>query len=161
MCNQDKHGNRYIPNAKDYEEARILFSNSIRGDNHPNKKLENRKKLLWSEERKKRQNFSGWKMNNEGREKIKNSWTKERKLEHSKHNPANTPEALKKRKDSMFGSNNWKARKINQYTKHGEFIAQYPSIADALRACGNTLGISAVCCGRAKTAGGFIWKYAT
>lgn len=52
-------------------------------------------------------------------------------------------------------------RKIVQYTKNGELIASFESIIEAsekeknVSACsiGNVLN------GRAKTAGGFIWKY--
>jgi hypothetical protein len=157
MCNQDKHGNRYIPNSKEYEEARILFSKSISGDNHFNKKPENKIKLVWTKERRDK-DWSGWKMNDEGRKKIKESWTEERKIKHKKNNPANSDKAIQKRIASMIGSNNWTATKIAQYSIDGSFIKEYGSISEALTELGRNVGISAVCNGRAKTAGGFIWK---
>jgi len=104
--------------------------------------------------------FLDRKMPQYGIEKIKNSWTEERKEKHRKNNPANSEKALQKRKDSMVGSANWKARKVNQYTTTGEFIKQYDCISDALKEFSGNIGISAVCNGRAKTAGGYIWKHA-
>jgi hypothetical protein len=37
-----------------------------------------------------------------GIEKIKNSWTEERKEKHRKNNPANSEKALQKRKDRNY-----------------------------------------------------------
>lgn len=52
-------------------------------------------------------------------------------------------------------------RKVNQYTVNGEFINTYSTIKDAAKSISMTHGnISSALCGRAKTAGGFIWKYA-
>ena len=51
-------------------------------------------------------------------------------------------------------------RKVNQYTLNGEFIKEYPCIAEAARQTSVTRRNiqSNVKC-RTKTAGGFIWKY--
>jgi hypothetical protein len=158
MCNQDRYGNRYIPNSKEYEEARILFSKSISGDNHFNKKPENRIKLIWTKERRDK-DWSGWKMNDEGRKKIKESYTPERKDKYKemfsgKNNGMSKPEnAIKSR-----GGNNGMSKKINQYSKDGEYITTYNAISEALKVYGS-IAISACCRGKVKIAGGYIWKY--
>ena len=51
--------------------------------------------------------------------------------------------------------NTWK--RVVQYSMDGKFISEYPSVAEAKRNTGLS-GISSVLCGRAKTAGGYIWK---
>lgn len=57
----------------------------------------------------------------------------------------------------MFNKN----RKIViQYNKNGDKIKQYKSTVDAQKETGiRSCNISQVCNGKAKTAGGFIWKY--
>jgi hypothetical protein len=50
---------------------------------------------------------------------------------------------------------------VNQYKIDGTFVTSYRSLNDAGRAIGVTGGmIGLVCKGKAKTAGGFIFKYA-
>lgn len=49
---------------------------------------------------------------------------------------------------------------VLQFTKEGQFIAEYPTAAEADRMTGisrTTIGL--VCKGKGKTAGGFVWKY--
>lgn len=146
------------------KDRKHSFINKISGDNHWTKKPEAKKILKdsWNDDRKKlyKKIFTGRKMPTSGIQKIKNSWTKERKEKHAKNNPANSEKALQKRKDSMLGSSNWRAKKVNQYTIDGDFVKQYSCIAEALKQFGKNIGISAACNGRAKTAGGYIWKYA-
>lgn len=49
---------------------------------------------------------------------------------------------------------------VLQFTKEGEFIAEYSSAKEAWRQTGiNDTTIGLVCKGRGKTAGGFVWKY--
>lgn len=51
---------------------------------------------------------------------------------------------------------------VCQFTKSGDFVAEYPSIAEAARSTGiNKSAISACCWGRphTKSAGGYVWKY--
>ncbi len=49
---------------------------------------------------------------------------------------------------------------VLQFTKEGEFIAEYPSAKEARRQTGiNDTTIGLVCKGKGKTAGGFVWKY--
>lgn len=50
---------------------------------------------------------------------------------------------------------------ILQYSKDGEFIAEYPSTMEAERQTGcNQQNICKCCKGKRKTTGGYIWKYA-
>ena len=52
-------------------------------------------------------------------------------------------------------------RKINQYTKNGEFICSYQSIKEASDLTGiNRCAINSCLAQNTKTSGGFIWKYA-
>ena len=49
---------------------------------------------------------------------------------------------------------------ILQFSKDGEFIAEYPSTKEAERQTGCNQGNICKCCkGRLKTCGGYIWKY--
>jgi len=48
---------------------------------------------------------------------------------------------------------------VHQYSIDGEFIKEWNSIADAYRSTGAS-HISAVCKGKRKNSGGYIWKYA-
>ena len=49
---------------------------------------------------------------------------------------------------------------ILQFSKDGEFIAEYPSIMEASRQTGcNNSHISSCCKGKRKSCGGYIWRY--
>lgn len=49
---------------------------------------------------------------------------------------------------------------VLQFTKDGQFVAEYPTAAEADRITGiNRTTIGLVCKGKGKTAGGFVWKY--
>ena len=74
-------------------------------------------------------------------------------------------------KNNMFGKHHSEETKnkisqsrgvngILQFSKTGEFIAEYPSTMEASRhtGCDNS-SISKCCKGNRKSAGGFIWKY--
>lgn len=53
-------------------------------------------------------------------------------------------------------------KKVRQYSREGEFIAEYPSIKDAALAINKpnaTSDITNCCKGNLKTAAGFIWRY--
>ena len=51
---------------------------------------------------------------------------------------------------------------VIQYTLGCEFLAEYPSVLDAVRQTGiGHRSISRCCKGKYKTAGGFIWRYAS
>ena len=48
---------------------------------------------------------------------------------------------------------------VVQYTLEGEFIKEYPSIAEALRQVGSSVSITSCLKGRLKSTGGCIWRY--
>ena len=53
-------------------------------------------------------------------------------------------------------------RRVNQYTKAGEFIASFESIKDAARVTGASKShISTCASGKRKSTGGFVWRCAT
>jgi hypothetical protein len=53
------------------------------------------------------------------------------------------------------------AKKVEQYSMDGELLAVYENMAQASRKTGvNYTGICNALNGRAKTAGGYVWKYA-
>lgn len=70
-----------------------------------------------------------------------------------------------RKRASELGKRNWENQEyrnkfckiVIQYTKDGNFVAEWPSVREIIRQLG--LNVSNVCNGKAKTAGGFIWKY--
>ena len=53
------------------------------------------------------------------------------------------------------------SKRVFQYSLGGEFIQGYPSISEAARQLNKRTGSICLCCkGKAKTAYGFIWRYA-
>ena len=57
-------------------------------------------------------------------------------------------------------SENRPSKSVLQYSKTGEFIAEYPSTQEASRKTGCYQGNICSCCkGRLKSAGGYIWRY--
>lgn len=59
-------------------------------------------------------------------------------------------------------TNGIRSRKILQYTKSGEFIAEYPSMGELKRLFGYNQGAISMCCsGKCKSVYGFVWRYAS
>lgn len=52
------------------------------------------------------------------------------------------------------------SKRVNQYDLNGNYIATYNSTMEATRKLGINRNISACCLGKAKTCGGYIWRYA-
>jgi group I intron endonuclease len=74
-----------------------------------------------------------------------------------KHSPATLLKMRKpKSKEHARKIGESRIKKIQQFTKSGEFIKEFNSIKEASK-----IAVQASCCarGRQKTAGGFIWKY--
>lgn len=56
-------------------------------------------------------------------------------------------------------SESHKGKRVCQYSKDGEFLAEYPSFHEASRQTGTTKEcISRCCVGKIKTAGGYVWS---
>lgn len=57
-------------------------------------------------------------------------------------------------------TNSPQLKRVNQYSKEGELIRKYFSIAEAAKTTGiDSSSISKCCRGKLKSTGGFIWKY--
>lgn len=94
------------------------------------------------------------------RERSKRTYTEEKRKEHSilMTEVNNRPEM----REARSGAKNVNAQLINQYSVDGNFIRQYETITQAAKETGATASkISAVAHGKRKTAGGFVWQYAT
>lgn len=65
--------------------------------------------------------------------------------------------SIEKHREAMAKS---KGRRVVQYTKDNTFVKEYVSMSDAGRTSGvKASNIQHVLAGRAKTAGGYVWKY--
>lgn len=52
-----------------------------------------------------------------------------------------------------------KSKKVLQFTKDGEFVAEYPSLCEVNRRLGYSFGNISMCChGKRKTAYDFVWR---
>ena len=70
-------------------------------------------------------------------------------------------ESKKKMSEAKIGNHNRPQKPVLQFSKTGEFIAEYPSIMEASRQTGCNKGHICNCCkGKQKSACGYIWKYA-
>ena len=95
--------------------------------------------------------LSGITFSEEHKKKISEALSGEKAYWYGKHH---SEESKKKISESM-GVNG-----ILQFSKNGEFIAEYPSIMEASRQTGCNKGHICSCCkGERKSAGGFIWRY--
>lgn len=74
------------------------------------------------------------------------------------HSCNHTNIAKNKMSASLTGNHNRPQTPVIQFSKTGEFIAEYPSIKEAERCLGCN-HICECCKGKQKTAGGYIWKY--
>ena len=62
--------------------------------------------------------------------------------------------------ESMTGKHNKPQKPVLQFSKDGEFIAEYPSTHEAKRQTGCSQSNICSCCrGERKSTGGYIWKY--
>lgn len=86
----------------------------------------------------------------------------EDKTKHPMYGKHHTEESKKKnsesRKGKCVGSENGRARKVAQYTLNDELVRIWDCIKDVEKEYG-IKGITSVCRGKRKTAGGFKWKY--
>lgn len=90
------------------------------------------------------------------------------KDENGLNNKATNLEICNGRYNSNYGTGKWRSGEkhkipVNQYSKEGVFIAQYPSALDAQKATGvSRCDISSCCHGRKgyEYPGGFIWRFA-
>lgn len=100
---------------------------------------------------------TSYKRTDETKKKISESKIGEKHPMFGKHF---SEEHKKKMSASMTGNHNSPTKPVLQFSKTGEFIAEYPSIMDAERhtRC-NHENICKCCKGKLKTCGSYIWKY--
>ena len=71
-----------------------------------------------------------------------------------------TEETRNKMSEALIGNQNATTTPVIQFSKDGEFLAEYPSIREAERKTGCNHGNIGQCCkGNRSFAGGYIWKY--
>ena len=93
----------------------------------------------------------------EHKRKISEANTGENNYWYGKHF---SEEHKRKISEAQTGNHNRPQTQVLQYSKSGEFIAEYPSIKEAEKQTGCYQGNICNCCkGERKSAGGFIWKY--
>ena len=132
------------------EETRRKMSEAQTGEKHPmygkHRSEETKKKISDNHA-----DFSGESNPNFGKHFSEETKKKMSESRTGKHHSEET----KKRISESFG-----VKGVLQFSKDGEFIAEYPSTHEASRhiGCDNS-GIIKCCKGKQKTCGGFIWKY--
>ena len=112
-----------------------------------------------SEESKRKMSEShiGITLSEEHKRKISEANTGENNYWYGKHF---SEEHKRKISEAQTGNHNRPQTQVLQYSKSGEFIAEYPSIKEAEKQTGCYQGNICNCCkGERKSAGGFIWKY--
>ena len=116
-----------------------------------------------------KQDLSEWLMSQVDFHKLHSEWVNSKYLSRLK------PSVDRKHDDIHYcmsniqlmtwGENNDKphklrGKKVQQFTKGGELIAEYPSLNEAGRQAKiHPRGISFSCSGERETAGGYVWKY--
>lgn len=99
---------------------------------------------------------SSYKRTDKTRKKMSEAQTGEKNPMFGKHF---SEEHRRKISEANKGNINIPTKPVLQYSKSGEFIAEYPSIMEASRQTGcNNSHICECCEGKRKSAGGFIWK---
>jgi len=114
--------------------------------------------------------YSGgtYKRSDETRRKISESQIGERNNMYGKHHSEESKKRMSELKTGKHHSEESKKKiaesrgvdGVIQYSKSGEFIAEYFSLKEASRQTGCNLGHICACCkGKRKSTGGYIWKY--
>lgn len=145
------------------EEHRRKISEAMTGENNPNfgKNLseETRKKLS---EAMGGENNPMYGMTGENSPFYGKHHTEETKKKLSEFHTGKhlSDETRRKMSDTRTGKIYAPTKSVVQYSKDGEFIAEYPSIMEAERQTGcDKSSIISCCKGKRKSAGGYIWKY--
>ena len=100
---------------------------------------------------------TSYKRTEESRKKMSESKIGEKNPNFGKHH---SEETKKKMSEARIGNHNRPQTPVLQYSKSGEFIAEYPSIKEAERQTGCYQSHICNCCkGKYKSTGGFIWRY--
>ena len=102
----------------------------------------------------------GYNISSYGNGHYERTEEQKRKMSESHIGKHFSEEHRRKISESKIGNHNRPQTQVLQYSKSGEFIAEYPSIHEAERQTGCYQSNICSCCkGERKSAGGFIWKY--
>ena len=102
----------------------------------------------------------GYNISSYGNGHYERTEEQKRKMSEAKTGKHFSEESRKKMSESKIGNHNRPQTPVLQYSKSGEFIAEYPSIKEAEKQTGCNQGSICECCkGNRKSAGGFIWRY--
>ena len=119
------------------------YNISSYGSGHYERTEESRKKMSES--------HIGITFSEEHRKKMSEAKTGENNYWYGKHHSEESKQKMSENRPSKL---------VLQFSKDGEFIAEYSSIHEAERQTGCNQGNICQCCkGNRKSAGGFIWKY--
>lgn len=173
--NSELNYNMKDPLSKQWSDyVKVKTSQIMTGENNPN--FGNN----WSQEQKdnlslKRKGISleeriGKNKSDLAKEKMRKSQTgrkhpedvidKIRKANKGDKNPAyGKGERQLGEKNPMWGKPNKNRKPVQQYTKDGLLIKEYEYLTQVLDDGFNVGNVGSVCNGKAKTAGGFVWKF--
>lgn len=80
---------------------------------------------------------------------------------HCLTNPPKHTEKTREKISRVLTNNTKISKRVRQYTKSGEFVAEYPSLMEIKRTKGYQFSHISDCCnGKLKTAYGFVWRFA-
>ena len=100
---------------------------------------------------------NSYKRTDKTRRKNSEAHTGEKNPMYGKHHSEDTKRKMSEAHKEKIYAN---TKPILQFSKDGEFIAEYPSIMEASRQTGcNNSHIGSCCKGERKSTGGYIWKY--
>ena len=127
-----------------YDSVDNGYNTSSYGSGHYNKSEETRRKMA--------ETRTGKHHSKETRNKISESQTGENNSMYGKHHSEESKNRIRE--------NSPLKKPILQFSKYGEFIAEYNSVMEAERHTGcHNQSICYCCKGKRKTCGGYIWKY--
>ena len=173
--NTSSYGNNYYKRSeetiKKMSEAHTGEKNHMFGKHHSE---ETRNKMSEAQTGEKNPMF-GKHHSEETRNKMSEAQTGEKSHWYGKHPSEETKnrisESMSGEKNPMYGKHhseeskkkireNTPSKPVLQFSKDGEFIAEYPSTGEAGRQTGCIQQSICACCnGKRKSCGGFIWKY--
>ena len=100
---------------------------------------------------------NSYKRTDKTRRKNSEAHTSEKNPMYGKHHSEDTKRKMSEAHKGKIYAN---TKPILQFSKNGEFIAEYPSTREAERQTGCNRGHICSCCkGKRKSTGGFIWEY--
>ena len=100
---------------------------------------------------------NSYKRTDKTRRKNSEAHTGEKHPMYGKHHSEDTKRKMSEAHKGKIYAN---TKPILQFSKSGDFIAEYPSLTEASRQTGCSAPPICSCCkGNRKSAGGFIWKY--